>query len=822
MFKTKLSLLLAAIFLLNIDVFLLFQAFAEEAYTGSKKSEIISRFNSTDTFNRASNPDCGQFSTGAAVAGIAILVGALWTGIIMLVSSMGILTLFVIAGMITATIGVWKAIGGLVVCQHSFVRHPVMRDDKGKYRAFELSQSGLSHKVKLDKTYKTEDEYFEALGGNSIGQGKKIEKDLFNLDQYEPDNGYYWPKNAVEYSDYIEICNREHLAFNAETLIKDPSEIQKNFDVREKELGNPGKVWLPQVDGNLECKTLKVGEEVDIHGSKFRAVRRGSKLCVELKSVSWLKIKMTPWPSGVDMGCTYLPPDPGAPMCEKSKMKFSYKGDEVTSLEGIDKSRDYKDIIRDFKKEGKIFMGYDNSGCFPDYISQSCYSDAGSKSLTPIPITSMVVQCIKESLDALIVGKGKSEGKTFLSKAQKTLKDTVTAALVLALILFSIKVMSGGVRSPSEMYMLILKFALVMYFTAGNGMATYSRYLVDISNGLSDIVLKASSESQGICNYNIKDYVYTDGVREVRYNYLAPWDKLDCRILFYFGAPLNGVSGALSTGGISVVAAFFGSAPILLTLGSILGIIFAGSQILTALVALFMAIMMMMIILWVSYTFILSYIALNVLIILSPLFVPMVLFQHTKGYFDGWIKEFTTYSVYPVLLFAFLSFMFISCDKIFFKGLTFHQYPIEALAPQKKVWFKLEDNMCKAHTNTLACLLQNYSWENGNVFGLFKFAYIEFENSVLGEILKLSLILFLFYQFLGILPSIVAELAGNPRAALGSGETPKNMIKKAISGAKAAGAALKAASGSSDSKDKDSSDGGGCKSSESLSKSSDS
>lgn len=389
--------------------------------------------------------------------------------------------------------------------------------------------------------------------------------------------------------------------------------------------------------------------------------------------------------------------------------------------------------------------------------------------------------------------------------------------------------MSGGVGNPSEMYMLILKFALVMYFTTGNGMATYSRYLVDISNGLSDIVLKASSESQGICNYNIKDYVYTNGEKEVRYNYLAPWDKLDCRILFYFGAPLNGVFGALSTGGISVVAAFFGSAPILLTIGSILGIIIAGSQILTALVALFMAIMMMMTILWVAYTFILSYVALNILIILSPLFIPMVLFQPTKGYFDGWTRELITYSLYPILLFAFLSFMFIACDKIFFKELTFHEYPIESLAPQKKVWFKLEDNMCNANTSTLACLLQSYEWKRSSILGLFDFSYISFENSILGEILKLSLILFLFYEFLGTLPSIVAELAGNPRAIISGKNASKGMVGKGVSSAKAvlgfvgtaSRAALKSGSGSSDSKDKDSSGEGGGKPSESL-KSSDS
>lgn len=80
----------------------------------------------------------------------------------------------------------------------------------------------------------------------------------------------------------------------------------------------------------------------------------------------------------------------------------------------------------------------------------------------------MIVQCIKESIDNLIVGKDAPSGESFISVAQKRLKNTITAVLVLALILFSIKAISGGVQRPQEMYMLNIKFALVIYFTTGS------------------------------------------------------------------------------------------------------------------------------------------------------------------------------------------------------------------------------------------------------------------------------------------------------------------------------------------------------------------
>lgn len=821
MFKTKLSLLLIAIFLLNIDFLLSYPVLAD-GVSGTDKTEFVSRFNSTGSFSRASNPDCGAFKTAAALAGIAIAVGAIFTGIVLIVSSAGLFTALVIVGMIAAIVGVWKAIGGLVVCEHSFVKHPVARGHDGKYKNFkeDTGYSGCTN-----KNYQTEDEYFSCLQDKAREDvnkkdydGKRAEKEALNSNVQESTESYYWPKNGVQYSEYIEICHRNPLTFGNLFNKKDFDSREKpgyiDFNVREKDTGYVDGSWSPTVDGELKCKVLKAGQSETIHGSTFKAVRKMGRLCVELGSVSMLGIEMTPWPQGVDMGCTELPPDPLAPMCEKSMMTFKNKdgtGEEKVSIGNND---DYKTIIRSKEKGlngqgGKIFVGYDNAGCFSSYVSKACYNQAGSKSLAPIPITSMIVQCIKESLDNLVAGidssgsplkdkDGHNKG-SFLSVAQKRLKNTVTAVLVLALILFSIKAMSGGVRSPQEMYMLIIKFALVIYFTTGSTMSHYYGELTRLSNGLSEMVLKASSESKGICNYEANDYKYSTG----NYSYLAPWDRLDCRILFYLGAPLDGIGGKIGTGGVATLAVLLGAAPVLLVAGSVIGIIFAGGQILVALVCIFMAVLMMMVILWLCYVFILSLVALSVIVILSPLFIPMVLFQHTKGYFDGWVKELITYSLYPVILFAFLSFVFIACDKIYFKNLNFeldesykNEQPdksyekkqAETSDSKKKQWFKLNDGEgdCDKNETTLACMMQNYSFKKSNILGLFYFTYMEFGSSLIGELLKLCLVLFLFYHFLNILPNMAAELAGNHRALLGSGSTPGQMVGKALSAAKAA------------------------------------
>ncbi|MDX5496170.1 MULTISPECIES: type IV secretion system protein [unclassified Wolbachia] len=843
MFKTKLSLLLIAIFLLNIDFLLSYPVLAD-GVSGTDKTEFVSRFNSTGSFSRASNPDCGAFKTAAALAGIAIAVGAIFTGIVLIVSSAGLFTALVIVGMIAAIVGVWKAIGGLVVCEHSFVKHPVARDHDGKYKNFKLEDTGYSGCT--NENYQTEEEYFSCLQNKAREDvnkkdydGKRAEKEALNSNVQESTESYYWPKNGVQYSEYIEVCHRNPLTFGNLFNKVDFNSRGKpgyiDFDVREKDTGYVDGSWSSKVDGGLECRVLKAGQSEPIHGATFKAVRKTGRLCVELASVSMLGIEMTPWPQGVDMGCTELPPDPLAPMCEKSVMIFKNKDGTGEEKVPIGNNDDYKTIIRSKEKRlngqgGKIFVGYDNAGCFSSYVSEACYNQAGSKSLAPIPVTSMIVQCIKESLDNLVAGKGAPNGESFISVAQKRLKNTVTAVLVLALILFSIKAMSGGVQRPQEMYMLIIKFALVIYFTTGSTMSHYYGELTRLSNGLSEIVLKASSESKGICNYKAgTDYEYTRAGKRVSYSYLAPWDRLDCRILFYLGAPLDGIGGKIGTGGVATLAVLLGAAPVLLVAGSVIGIIFAGGQILIALVAIFMAILLMMVILWLCYVFILSLVALSVIIILSPLFIPMVLFQHTKGYFDGWVRELITYSLYPVILFAFLSFMFIACDKIYYKNLNFEpdksyeNNQAKPSASKKKQWFKLRDGECDNNETTLACMMQNYSFKKSSILGLFDFTYMEFGSSLIGELLKLCLVLFLFYHFLNILPGMAAELAGNHRAALGSGQTPGQMVGKALSAAKAAaggvagvaGAAAKKLSGG----DKSKSRGSGSSSSESVNKS---
>ncbi len=867
MFKTKVSLLLIAIFLLNLDFLLSYSALADEA------GMVVSHMDSATVFSHASYPQCSVFKTTAINAGIVIIVGALVAGValaIMGTITAGIVTALAVFAMISAIMTVWAAVGAWVTCVHSFVQHPVIHDNNGnlldfKFKDEDGTQQGQDttvvnkeYKECANKNYQTEDEYFKCLekkpgSGNKEQNAQSIARDILSTETQEAnkelDNGgYLWPKNSVRYSEYIRVCHRNPLSFG---YIITGGITEEKFSPREKGINNvrtgsmDGKItespWQ-LVDGDLKCESLRVGAEPkEIHGTTFKAVQRGNKLCVVLDKVRGVLTNI--YPPNVNIGCIQAPPGHIAPMCGKSIAKFKKKGmDGVVTYVNLNEdpyqdvlrkikeqgySKDlaekmkangystqltgvnYRNVIKNMEQNGYLFDGYDNEPCLKDgpTISKACYDHTASGSLAPMPITSMVVQCIQESLQFLVSGSNNGNEKpTFFVKARNTLKNAVRSALILALVLFSLKIISGGVRSHQEMYMLILKFALVMYFATGNAMSIYYEYLTKFSQGLQDIVLTASSKTSDgtneICDYPSSEY--GEGLA-----YLASWDKLDCRILFYFGAPLSGTVGKLSTAGTAAGVGLFaiGAAPVVLIVGGIFGGLFAGVQILITITALFMAILMMMVIMWMCYVYILSLFALTVVFIMAPLFIPMVLFHVTKGYFDAWVKELITYSLYPVLLFAFLSFMFISCDKVFFKDLKFEGKTVEVQG--KKVrWFELRDkDACKTYEKKhkdepmpLACALQEYEFRKHSLLGGLitmgtGLGFPGDQQHMAIELMKLALVLFLFYHFLNALPNMAAELAGNHRAALGKGGTPGAMVSTAMSWGKiAAGNVMEAAS----------------------------
>ena len=753
------------LFLINVNFI-----YAKSALAAEVESEKVAVYRK----KLASNPLCATIDEHVKYAGII----GFSTGFAFLIVAMVMATSVV--GIKFAWIPVAAAAGaiGLAVskampffaCNWAFVRHPVMRFDDhdlrvnrnsngtpvdykpGDYK--ECDEPTTKYPDCANKDIGTEDQYFRCLATKGTNTNEtfnltdaKDSEPFCTSRKFKKANGYYWPKNRVSSSAYIEVCYRNPVGFGdpismikrlIETSSKDVNELLRSGDYpREADYSSPEiRKAKYAMQGKVECKTLQAGQSVQIHTITFQAIEKADKICVNaVKSGGGAPL----WPQ-IEIGCHMRPSGPPAPMCEKSK--------EILS------------------SDDKRLVGYDNSACYSCYIDPACKGEVGPYVKSTFPVTSLIVSCIKGSLDNILNGRCNNSTKVgFLKVAQDKLKKAVMAVLVLALILFAIKAALGGLQSPAELYMLMIKFALVVYFTQGNAMSHYYDQLVKLSIGLSNIVLEAGG-TQTVCNYNETDY-------DDKYKYIAPWDRLDCKVLFYLGEQLNGGSATIVLG-------------VLLTGGLFFASMLFNMKLMLCLVAIFAVLMILFIVIWLIYIFLLSLIAITILVLISPLMIPMVLFQATKGFFDGWIRQLMVYTLYPVILFAFLALLFTVFDNLYFEDLEFERQDIQVL-DAKRIAFKLKNkNQCdeEKYRYNLACMFGNIKFLTQPAFFGFNAYAPDFKTEaemLWTKLLIMVLVGFLFYHFLSSITYIAAELAGDPRAGhVGSSFSPKSMVGSAM------------------------------------------
>ncbi len=67
-------------------------------------------------------------------------------------------------------------------------------------------------------------------------------------------------------------------------------------------------------------------------------------------------------------------------------------------------------------------------------------------------------------------------------------------------------------------------------------------------------------------------------------------------------------------------------------------------------------------------TYISGYLGISILVIISPLVIPMVLFRETKQYFDKWARLMITFAMQPVLMMMFVILTISAVDLVLYSG----------------------------------------------------------------------------------------------------------------------------------------------------------
>lgn len=319
-------------------------------------------------------------------------------------------------------------------------------------------------------------------------------------------------------------------------------------------------------------------------------------------------------------------------------------------------------------------------------MAKSCYdqSEVGSKSL--FSVSSVAAQCLLDTLDNILVRDGRVDNcdanilphaELTISpfwKFQNSMQNIIYSLLVLYLILMGFRiVMSTGEYSYTEALLGVIKILIVMYLAVGPRFGP-----IDINNNSNDsgIVTKLlpffkqaihefamfvfdATSAEGLCNFSDSEVVgeYPEG-RE----YLRLWDALDCRLSYYIGASgwhniecvVNGNVGKCIIG----LVRFISLAILGLSIPFIIFMIAFGFFVLS---------------LFFNFitTFLICLIGIYILLYFGPVFIPLLLFEQTRGYFTGWLRLLVSFTLQPMVIGAMMAILFVMFDAVYFGDCKF-------------------------------------------------------------------------------------------------------------------------------------------------------
>ncbi len=229
------------------------------------------------------------------------------------------------------------------------------------------------------------------------------------------------------------------------------------------------------------------------------------------------------------------------------------------------------------------------------------------------------------------------------------LANTIYAFLTLAVTIYGVMMVSQSVENISrDTFVLGAKIATVVGLLEMLPWMYIS--LVDIMEGLVALVVQFGVSGYGFISCPFGSGMFDD-----------VWWRVDCMLdsLIGIGNMYEGLEiPGVSTEGLSrgLLNFFVTSAP-----GSALGLILM-------VVGMIFIFTLVMSIARAAQVYLLAFIGISFLMVISPLMIPLLVMKTTKQYFDKWTKIMMSFILQPVILIAFLNFSLIALDIVLVSG----------------------------------------------------------------------------------------------------------------------------------------------------------
>ena len=410
----------------------------------------------------------------------------------------------------------------------------------------------------------------------------------------------------------------------------------------------------------------------------------------------------------------------------------------------------------------------------------SCYTKAADASKNLLPITAPIVECAKQMVGKMALGRfaydfnnsNKKDsitlkGDSILFKFQQNMRRAVMLLLTIYLIFFGFKILlKGEVPEKSELILFLLKFILVIYFSVGINKG--GEHFDGITKWLFPLLFNATSEfSNWILNATDNELcVFKPEYYEPSLGYMSTWDALDCRVSHYLGLN-NSIDFDLALlaerkKGIWDTITNFSIPPYFLLIPPAY---YLGQHWLMEL-ALAFPLMIILVAAFVVNIFVISLIVISILAVLAPIIVPMVLFDYTKSYFESWLRLIISFTFQPMIATVFIMVMFSMFDSSFYEG-CLHKHETKyssstekdlhtfTLEVDEKEYLGKSDYDFKKCSHSLGFIINHFIGK----FDKIKDIGLSGIITILFNLLSGCIVLYLMYIVLGNLTEFIADLS---------------------------------------------------------------
>jgi type IV secretion system protein VirB6 len=397
-----------------------------------------------------------------------------------------------------------------------------------------------------------------------------------------------------------------------------------------------------------------------------------------------------------------------------------------------------------------------------------CFNDT-KHSKYKFNFSGRAIDCLRGSLDQVFFKKSLSSGSVITNFVdfQASLQKSIFAALLLYVIFFGIKIsLEKDQLNLNSVAKFVLTFICVLYFSVGlnvfswdgssslqNGFVTQILpFLKNMSFSLANFIFNSSKNNPGLCDFS--SMAYTEGKE-----FYQLWDSIDCRLFTYFG---------INNQNKNLFMVMFGMA----ITGNILFLISC---------IVFIISFMSLILFFIS-TSCVYLITIYAMGYIAPIFIPLALFEKTKGYFNSWFKICFSCALQPAILCGFIALMLTFYDQVVYSDCKFTPNIDGSVIDYFSFDISLES--C---ANSFGSKMKKYytsddGWEDINLL-LFKVRYLRDIYNVTSDMIYIMFFCIIGYFFSQSLTKFSSTITGGPNVGNVS-FSPTAITDKIISGLK--------------------------------------